>query len=226
VRLELDSGFSGSRLLNPIVATVRHRVNQTVHFVRAQLPSGGDSPVIVFDGATNAWSLDGDGHSEGLMGALSGAAVTDVFDGNGQSTVCTLTPSYLTIENATGSSKSAIYGTWTALVETNDIAPFGVSGWGKCYKIGLVGYSSANTSYLLTSWLSRNQAAADDTATLTLSDSSGADFPFIARAPANVKCSSVRVRLEWSDRNTFPSAIILAVEPSDNLQRTPSTRKV
>jgi hypothetical protein len=226
VQDELRTGMVGNVLKNPIVSTLVHTTQQTVHFVRAPLPASADSPPIVFDRRFNHWSTDGDGHSEGLMGAIGAVLLNDVFSSpiTGCETLALMTPTYLTIENATGATISPIYGTWTARVETNDISPFGIAGWGKMSRIGLVGYSSANTSYALSTWRDRNQATADDTATLTLSDSGGADFPFLSRAPAQDKCSAIRVRVEWSDRATYPAAIVLRIEPSADAQRTASTR--
>jgi hypothetical protein len=223
----LRLGMVGNKLKNPVVATLVHTTHQTVHFVRAPMHDGSDSPPVVFDRRTNFWSTDGDGVSEGLKGAIGGAMLTDTFGALivGCETLATVTPTWLTVENATGGAIAAIQGTWTALVETNDVAPFGVAGWGKVSRIGLVGYSSTNTSYALSAWRDRNQATADDTATLTLSDSGGADFPFLQRSPAVDKCSAIRIRLEWSDRATFPAAIVLRVEQSLDAQRTATTRR-
>jgi len=228
VQLELARGMLGTRLRNPIVATVVHPTTETIHFIRAAMPDGTDSAPLVFDRRTQCWSLDGDGVSDGLKGAISGAAIIDCFSSPlvGCETICTVTPTNITLENATGAVIAPIQGTWTALVETNDIAPFGIAGWGKVSKIGIVSSTAANTSFNYSSWRDRNQdATPNDTTALALTDSGGAEFPFISRTPQMDKCSAIRVRFEWSDRATYPAALVLRVEPSADAQRVASTRR-
>lgn len=229
VRLELASGMVGTHLTNPIIATITHSAGQTVHFIRAKRPDSTGSAPIVYDRRTQSWTMDGDTTSEGLYGAISGTTI-DVPSGvAGRSlpTVVIVTPNYLVVEACGGTAGGSPSGaTWVGLLETNDVAPFGVAGWGRISRIGLVSYSTANTAYTLSTWRSRNQAAsADDVATLTLADSGGADFPFLQRTPAADKCSALRVRIEWSDTATNPAAIVLSVEPATGSQRLPTTRK-
>ncbi len=228
VRTELESGMIGSRLRNPIVATVPHQAAQTIHFVRAPMPDGSAAPPIVFDRRTNAWTTDGDTSVEGLNGALTGAAILDNFSVNPPTpelacdTIAMVTPTYLTLENATGTAMSPLGMSWTGLVETNDIAPFDLAGWGQVRKVGVVAQTSANTSFGVNVWRSRNHGALDET--VTIAGSAASVYPYLGYEPAMSKMSAIRVQITWSDRATYPAAIVLEVEPANNGERTSGGR--
>jgi len=230
VRDELSAGMLGTALRNPVVATIPHDSAQTVHFVRAPLP-GGASPILVYDSRTDAWSTDGDDAVEGLNGAIGGASVQDYSSAAkaGQQTVCTLTPTYLTLENATGTAIAPIGSTWTALVETNETAPFGLAGWGHVYRIGLIVDTTVTpVSFTITEWLNRWRGNAHGSATLTYTADELpflADFPFLSWTPAKDKASAVRVRLTWTDKQSAVVGLVLSLEQSQGAQRLQTARK-
>jgi hypothetical protein len=231
VRLELSRGMLGTKLRNPIVAALPHNAGQTVHFVRAPMSGTGEtSPVIVFDKRTNAWTLDSS-TDDGINGALSGANVSDVWlsaSPTGNDTVCTVTPTHVTVEGAddAGRSTTPSGAAWTPYLVTNDIAPFGVGGWGKCQRIGIIGEMGANDTYSLSLWQNRKQSAtADVTGSPALADYASSDMPFLSWAPAVDKASAVRLKVSWGLRSTYPAAIVLQVEPLMNTERTAAGRR-
>lgn len=230
VRDELTAGVLGTELRNPVVATIPHDAAQTVHFIRAPLP-GGTSPILVYDRRTDAWTTDGDGDVEGLNGAIGGAVVPDIFSAAkaGQQTVCSLTPTYLTLENATGTTIAPIGSTWTALVETNEMAPFGLAGWGHIYRIGIIVDTTVTpVSFDVTEWLNRWRGNAHGSATLTYTADELpflADFPFLSWAPPKDKGSAVRVRLTWTDKQSAVVGLVLSLEQSQGAQRLQTSRK-
>jgi len=230
VRDELNSGMLGTRLLNPIVATLPHDAAQTIHFVRAPLPSGlasGGSPVIVYDRRTDAWTTDGDVGVDGLNGAIGGSILFDVFSANkpGNVTAAIVTPTSLVIENATGIPMAPIGTTWTASLRTNDMAPFGLGGWGKVYRIGAIAETDSDSlSIAVSEWLSRYSGLPDCTGTMVYADAA-VDFPFLSWAPEKDKCSAVRLQLSWTDTSSSIVGLVLSVEPSQGTQRLQNSRK-
>jgi hypothetical protein len=231
VRLELSRGLLGTKLLNPIVATLPHNAGQTVHFVRAPMPGTGQtSPVIVFDRRTNAWSLESSA-DDGLNGALSGAVISDMWlstPGSGNSTVCTITPTHVTVEDAddAGMSTTPSGAAWAPSLTTSDISPFGVGGWGKVQRIGIIGEVGANDTFSLSMWQNRKQGVTPDAAGApTMSNFSATDMPFLSWAPPATKASSVRLKVAWGLRSTYPTALVLSVEPLSNAERTAAGRR-
>jgi hypothetical protein len=232
VRLELSRGVLGTKLRNPITATIPHNAGQTVHFVRAPMPGTGQtSPIIVYDKRTNSWSLESSSN-DGLNGALSGGPVLDVWLSTpytGNSTVCTITPTHVTVEDADDAGMTfAPDGetAWASTITTNDISPFGVGGWGKVQRIGIIGEVGANDTFSLSMWQNRKQGVTPDAAgSPTMSNFSATDMPFLSWAPAAAKASSVRLKVAWGLRSTYPTVLVLSVEPLTNAERTAAGRR-
>jgi hypothetical protein len=227
---ELYRGLSGTRLQNPIVASVPHGSKSTIHFLRAPLPGDVSAPII-YDYLRDSWSMDTDGLSEGMLGCIGGAALsvpsTSGAAGQLYPTVCALTPWVLMAEwcgnGANGHSPGG--EDWIALLETNDISPFNLGGWGKFDRVGLIGYSVSNTEADVSIWLNRGQGAPDQTSHMPLTNSIGPDYPQLMWAPQNNKGSAIRVRATWTDPGMFPSAIVLSVDASQRGERTMTTRR-
>lgn len=226
VRDELSSGVVGTRLKNPVVAVIPHDAGQTIHFVRAPLP-GGTSPILVYDRRTDAWTTDGDGAVEGLNGAIGGASIRDIFSTSNlaQQTVCTLTPTYLTLENATGTPMAPLGSSWYAFVETNDVAPFGLGGWGKVQRIGAILDTTGTATINVVEWLSRSHGTQAGNGIMAYA-TAAADFPFMSWAPAHDKCSAVKVQLSWNDTGAALVGLVLSVEQSQGAERLAKARKV
>jgi hypothetical protein len=231
VRLELSRGMLGTKLLNPIVAALPHDAGQTVHFIRAPMPGTGQtSPVIVFDKRTNAWWMSSS-TDDGLNGSLSGSTVSDVWYSaptTGNDTVCTITPTHITVEEAddAGVSTTPSGAPWVPSFTTSDIAPFGVGGWGKVQRIGIIGEMGANDTYSLSLWTNRKQGTTPDvTGAPALADFAASDMPFLSWAPAVDKTSSARIKVSWGLRSTYPTALVLSVEPLTNTERTAAGRR-
>jgi hypothetical protein len=225
VRDELNAGMAGTRLLNPIVSVIPNDAGQTIHFIRAPLP-GGNSPILVYDRRTDAWTTDGDAAVEGLNGAIGGASVCDIFSTGalGQQTVCTVTPTYATLENQTGTAMSPIGSSWYASVTTNDVSPFGLGGWGKIARIGAILDTTDAVTVDVSEWLSRSRATADASGQMSYT-STDDDYPFHSWAPAKCKGSSVRVRMMWQATTAAMVALVLSVDPSQGAQRVQTARK-
>ena len=231
VKDELSGGllFGGSPsgvLQNPIIASVVSQRESTIHFIRnLQVVA----PPIVYDYRLNSWSLDGDGASTGLTGAIGGGII-NVANGSGQQvpTVAIITPDNITAQSDTlhGSPSGS---DWVALAETNDFAPFGFGGWGTVRRVNVIAEHTALAPPLIviTLWTNRIQLDGDydQSVGLTTTESAVDAYRTYSIEPINAKCSAMRVRVEWLSASTFPSGLVFDVEATQKSELIPANRR-
>ena len=203
-----------------MTGVVQHETRNTIHFVRVS------GPVIIYDKRVQSWSFDhDDGLSPGLNGALSACAIrmppkASHYSGHETETY----PSVAMLSDVAAGQQFIVYEAcadgnvfgspfgisaglpdhgWKALLETNDIALWGMSGWGAVNKFSLLltgDGTSLNGLVTFSFWHQRGGPAVEkrDVAYVLPDADAYATSQF---EPVTRKCASFRVRLEWGAEN-------------------------
>lgn len=213
-----------------ITAVIAHESKNTIHFVR------DTSPPLVYDKRIQAWAVDTDWHSPGLIGAVAGC-------------VAHLPAATQTLQNATDENFSLFIGTtdghliyegcnngvtittgpdgtvkWKPLLETSDVSLFGLMGWGATSRISMLfgaGASAIPCETPVTVTIFNDQRRGDDVSTEVEVPH---EFTHVSQyvtsvvAPQFPKASTVRLRVEW-DKESFVG-LAIEVDQKPRTERT------
>jgi hypothetical protein len=225
---DLDTGIAKSWIAN----VVQHETRNTIHFVRRS------GPIIVYDKRVQSWSFDhDDGKSPGLNGAISACAIrmpptvgkyagheTESYPSVAMLSDVVASAQYIVYEAcADGNTFGSPFGMilalpdhgWNALLETNDIALWGLAGWGATNRFNvLLSGDGTNLNGLVTFsfWNRRGGSAVEKRdVPYVLPDSDA--YCVSQFEPNNRKGSSFRVRLEWGAENIVGLSVETDAKP-------------
>lgn len=208
-----------------ITAVIAHESKNTIHFVR------DTSPPLVYDKRIQAWAVDTDWHSPGLIGAVAGC-------------VAHLPAATQTLQNATDENFSLFIGTtdghliyegcnngatittgpdgtvkWKPLLETSDVSLFGLMGWGATSRISMLfgaGLSVIPCDTPVTVTIFNDTKRGDDVSTeleVPHEFTHASQYVTSVVAPQFPKASAVRLRVEWGKESFVGLAIEVDQKP-------------
>lgn len=199
-----------------VSAVVRHETRGTLHFVR------NTGAPLVYNTVTSSWSVDTDWVSDGLTGAISAcqARVRRALPTGQQ-----YTESFPTVYLATTGGRIIYEGCndgadmsmgpsgavhWRPFVESNDMALFGLMGWGETPIVSLMfghGYNTeahypTSGQVWLTTWnndsAQHDVTASTDVVKFSPSFSAQSDYRTVSFKLPNPRSASRRLRVEWT----------------------------